>query len=711
MVFAITTKAQIYFSEDFESGSLPDGWKIISNASDGGYLFGTATELSSSFLTIRDNGTLIAATSDGMCNCDKSDDKLISKSFDLSDADNAVLSFDYFYKDKETESLTVRFSIDNGTTWSSFDQISNTTLKATNNDWLTYNIYMGQALGQSDVKLAFEYSDGGDWAYGYALDNVTVYKPESRSDVELTSIDLVKNYKVGQAIDISGLITNLGSDSVKSLSISYTDGTETFTDELTNLGIAPYHTYKFVHTNSYLPTKETSVNITVNVGKVNGQDDDDESNNAITKKINIWNDFVDRGVLLEEFSTELCVYCPPVGKYLGEIEEHNDRVHMMVHHAGFGTDDFTIPENEEMLALYNGGTFAPAGMVDRHYNGLDNDQDGEVELGPVFWPGSPVGEPRIKERLDVPSFVSVNIEGTADITTQELQLNVSGTFLKDFNDEIGVSLWIIEDGIFTANQTGALGNYVHHALIRDAISSTFGDALSTGTAKGDNFSADYTFTYDESWEKGNLEVVAFLSLINDDDVNKRTVLNATSVEISELEGYENIVDLTFKVDMIGTPNFNASADKVFLKGSFSSEQIEMTTNDSRYYTATVTVDGSSVYTYEYSTTATSSVLASEVVVDDIDILVEDLFTPVSVNDQALNEVKLYPNPVNNELVISNVDQVSQIVISNAVGQRIKTIEVSSDLIKVNTNEFEAGVYLVTLTGKMGALKTMKLIKQ
>ena len=60
--------AQVYLSEDFESGTAT-GWTQQTLSTDGGWLIGT--DLSSSYFPIPSH-TTYAGTNDDACNCDKS---------------------------------------------------------------------------------------------------------------------------------------------------------------------------------------------------------------------------------------------------------------------------------------------------------------------------------------------------------------------------------------------------------------------------------------------------------------------------------------------------------------------------------------------------------------------------------------------------------------------------------------------------------------
>lgn len=59
------------YSQNFEGTGLPTDWSQTSNATDGGWKFGTNTQLQSSSFPITAH-TKMACTNDDACNCDKS---------------------------------------------------------------------------------------------------------------------------------------------------------------------------------------------------------------------------------------------------------------------------------------------------------------------------------------------------------------------------------------------------------------------------------------------------------------------------------------------------------------------------------------------------------------------------------------------------------------------------------------------------------------
>ena len=86
----------IIFRENFEGAKQPDGWTQVTSASDGGWRFGSSGYLSSNYFSFN-NSTNLAATNDDACNCDKSLDKLITPTIDLTNYTSLHLTFDLYY--------------------------------------------------------------------------------------------------------------------------------------------------------------------------------------------------------------------------------------------------------------------------------------------------------------------------------------------------------------------------------------------------------------------------------------------------------------------------------------------------------------------------------------------------------------------------------------------------------------------------------------
>lgn len=87
---------------------------------------------------------------------------------------------------------------------------------------------------------------------------------------------------------------------------------------------------------------------------------------------------------------------------------------------------------------------------------------------------------------------------------------------------------------------------------------------------------------------------------------------------------------------------------------------------------------------------------------------------LNTNENNLSQIKLYPNPVNDELIIdfgTQINRISDINIYNIQGQQIKTlISFDSKLLKVSTLNLTQGIYILEIIDSNGQKLTQKFVK-
>ncbi|WP_326984709.1 T9SS type A sorting domain-containing protein [Chryseobacterium sp. MYb264] len=72
-------------------------------------------------------------------------------------------------------------------------------------------------------------------------------------------------------------------------------------------------------------------------------------------------------------------------------------------------------------------------------------------------------------------------------------------------------------------------------------------------------------------------------------------------------------------------------------------------------------------------------------------------------------VKVYPNPFKNEIYISELKDLEKIIIADAVGRVVRTIEKPVSI--VNLDSLKKGIYWITLKYRNGKISSLKTIKQ
>ena len=85
---------------------------------------------------------------------------------------------------------------------------------------------------------------------------------------------------------------------------------------------------------------------------------------------------------------------------------------------------------------------------------------------------------------------------------------------------------------------------------------------------------------------------------------------------------------------------------------------------------------------------------------------------LSVDDETIANIKMYPNPVSTTLIIDvNDNDIDTIRIFNLQGKLIKTLaDFNERQINISTKEMVSGFYTIEITGKNGRKLTKKLIK-
>ena len=263
--------------EDFDAGTLPEGWSQQTLATDGGWLAGTSAELESQWWPIAPHGSLMATNDDG-CDCDKSEDYLVTPELDLSGLDNAVLAFSSYFDggsyEGSDEVATVEYSLDGGEGWTVLH-----TIEGSEGLWDFEVIDLDGIVGEPSVHLGLRYNDGGGWLYGWAIDDVAVFEP-SGLDLALIGLEAENVVLAPTTEDLAGTVVNLGVDTVYSYTISWSMGDasgETTIDGVA-LGSADSHSFSV---NAVLPF-DLSGNYTISaeIVAVNGASDDLAANNT-----------------------------------------------------------------------------------------------------------------------------------------------------------------------------------------------------------------------------------------------------------------------------------------------------------------------------------------------------------------------------------------------------------------------------------------------
>ena len=84
---------------------------------------------------------------------------------------------------------------------------------------------------------------------------------------------------------------------------------------------------------------------------------------------------------------------------------------------------------------------------------------------------------------------------------------------------------------------------------------------------------------------------------------------------------------------------------------------------------------------------------------------------VGVDQVEMEGIKFYPNPVTSSLILENANLADMVIITNLVGQEVKSLTDLHSRMEVNTSSLERGVYFITFVNEDGSRRTEKIVKQ
>ena len=170
-------------------------------------------------------------------------------------------------------------------------------------------------------------------------------------DAQMVNLNTKPGALTGREIPVLGEIKNTGVNTITSMEISWTDGNNTFTDNMTGLNITSLDSYEFTHDTPYTVV-EGSQNITVTIESVNSAADEDMTNNSLNSDVTGYTPAAHRKVLVEEGTGTWCGFCPRgeviIGLMVDEYEDYfipiavhdNDPMEVSGYVSGLGFNAF-----------------------------------------------------------------------------------------------------------------------------------------------------------------------------------------------------------------------------------------------------------------------------------------------------------------------------------------------------------------------------------
>jgi hypothetical protein len=370
------------------------------------------------------------------------------------------------------------------------------------------------------------------------------YGTQPAVDVELAGITLPALVANGSNTVLSGSIVNSGSAALTAYDIKYSvNGGTAVSQSFTAQNIPSGTVGSFTLSPAYNAASPGNKDF---VFWVEAATDARKYNDTIntTTAVSSGGSGTKR-VLLEEFTTAPCQFCPDGEVVVGQILASTPEAIAVGIHAGFGTDAMTIPAHSAYAAAFTTG--APTAAIDRKIF------PGETRVGHsrAVWAANVNSQKTNLTPIDINLGGNVTGTNTIDIHV-DVQVKDAISNWQDAN----LTIFVVEDSVIGAgsgyNQvnyyntqaghpyTGA-GNpivgYAHRHVVRDVPTGTWGDAtfLSSAPVVNTNIARTYSLSLNPAWDKTKMEFVVFMNYYNaSTGENAREVINVSHIKYDQL---------------------------------------------------------------------------------------------------------------------------------------------------------------------------------
>ena len=370
LILSLTVSAEEYLNETFSTW-LPDGWSVIEGP--GSQYYSHWFHRDSKYATVYVTG-------------DNQDEWLITPEVSLPSIGDIRLSADMmgsFYRmvTMDYGDLLVYVSTDSGVTWDTIWQEDNEAMVTasgvswpwTSNSWFYPSISLNDYAGQT-IKVAFRYISPDNDADWWNLDNVVI-KSLLENEVELQKFEFPEYGLLDESITFEGTFKNYGANDVTSFEAIYTiDGVASDTCLIDNILVEHNTTYTFTHDVPYVFTTAEIFDLSLEITKVNGQDDPNPDNNVLYGDISIANGVHEMKPFFEVFTSSTCGTCPWANEDIDEVLANNPGEYSLVKYQMYwpGVGDPYYIVDDSVRGVYYG----VGGIPDLYTNGFFDDPFG-----------------------------------------------------------------------------------------------------------------------------------------------------------------------------------------------------------------------------------------------------------------------------------------------------------------------------------------------
>lgn len=514
-------------------------------------------------------------------------------------------------------------------------------------------------VGASDFQFCI-YIDGNFYNMdNWYVDDIFLYAP-LQLDGELARI--TTSAYVSGAAEITGVIANYGIETITDIDINWqvAEG-DTHSTSFSGLSIASTESYDFTSDQLFeFPIGEYELKVWIS--NVNGGDDNDPSNDMLTKQINVISSIDSHIPLFEEFTSSTCGPCASFNtNFVPWVENHEDDIVLVKYQMNWpGSGDPYYIEDAGTRRQYYGVSGVPALFGD----GL----------------GVATSIPDINSFFDAsngaPSFFS--IVGTHSISGTVIDIN---TTILPYANVTDNKLFVVVFENVTTGNVATNGETEFHHVMMEMVTGPEGLAVDFTDREPYTFTeqVDLAGTFIEEYD--DLNVAIFVQNYPTHVVNQ-SVYSSGDVTLATEDKLSGVT--------IDGTNF----------ADFDSEILEYNIELPEGTTEVPVITGIAIDDKAKVIVVPANQLPGTSI---IDVFAEDLATHkryvfnftvlTGVDNPTTSNVKVYPNPSTGQFYITGIND-ANIDIFNISGQKVAEYKNSNG--KMNLSNLKNGVYFLKI---------------
>ena len=416
--------------------------------------------------------------------------RMVMPAVDLTGISSVVVSFKHALDNYQgSHTLGIATSSDGGTTWNE----GWTQNYSSSNSWsVTQNISTPD-MGNSDVLFCLFYTGNSYNINNWYFDDIEVFSMENH-DLSLVSIDVVSVLE-SSTIDIKATVQNKGLEAIDSFTLAYQLNDMEMVEETFNESLASLATKQVTFST---PVYLAPGSYELTVGSL--EEDDDQSNNIVSKTINVALGNTQRVVMIEHFSSSTCGPCVSVNTSMSNLTNQAQN-----------QGKFTYTKYQMNWPGNGDPYYTEEGGVRRQFYGVNAVPN--VCLEGTNLGATTMTQAQLDNAYNTPSFADVR--GSFNVDGNNITVKVD--FMSYFDMTVEKAFVTVNEKTTTGN-VGTNGETSFHHVFMKFLTSPSGDNLNIPAGECQHFEWTQNMAGTHVEEMTDLEVSAWIQNIASHEV-------------------------------------------------------------------------------------------------------------------------------------------------------------------------------------------------